>query len=89
MTEMDKLEAYLKDTGYVYERIERAEFEGEQIIVYNTSGTRVWDAVCHNFSYGYEEGLLEAYGNIVVESDDVEGYLTADDIISRLEALQC
>ena len=89
MTEMDKLEAYLKDTGYIYERIKRAEFEGEQIIVYNTAGIKVWDVICHNFSYGHEEGLLEAYGNIVVELGDVEGYLTADDIISRLEALQC
>lgn len=45
-----------------------------------------WDAVCHDFSYGHEDGLLEIMGKIVQnEYDDVEGWLTADEILERLE----
>ena len=46
-----------------------------------------WDAVCHDGSYGHEEGLLEVMGDPVCknEYDDVEGWLTAEDILKRLE----
>lgn len=47
-----------------------------------------WDAICHNGSYGYEEGLLEVMGDPVVRKEDgdsVKGFLTADDVIQRLE----
>lgn len=44
-----------------------------------------WDAVCYSGSYGHERGLLELIGTIVrpVEND-VEGYLTAEEILQRL-----
>ena len=59
-----------------------------QIIVYDENGKKLWDAVCHRGSYGYENGLLEIYGNIVDEKkdgDEVVGWLTADDVIARIE----
>lgn len=44
-----------------------------------------WDAICHDGSYGHNEGLLEIMGSIVQnEYDSVEGYLTADEILKRL-----
>lgn len=47
--------------------------------------TDEWDAVCHSYSYGHEEGLLEIMGSIVsVDDDTVEGWLTAKDILARL-----
>lgn len=46
-----------------------------------------WDAVCNDMSYGHEQGLLEVMGSISVNPDDVEGWLTADDILARLQAL--
>lgn len=99
MTELDKLEAYLKKSGIVYRRIEdqhRAfceHYEGfvrerHQIIVYDRRGRRQWDAICQWGSYGYEEGLLEIYGSIVdrkKDGDDVVGYLTAREVIARAE----
>lgn len=47
-----------------------------------------WDAICHYGSYGYEDGLLEIYGELVTEDDDdsVVGYLTAADVVKRVEA---
>lgn len=48
---------------------------------------RTWDAVCHEFSYGGKDGLLEVYGSLVdVDGtllNDVEGWLTAEDIINK------
>ena len=44
-----------------------------------------WDAVCHSFSYGNDQGLLEIMGEIVDNDyDAVEGWLTAEDILKRL-----
>lgn len=90
MNELDKLEAYLKECGYKYERIEEdADMFGRkwhQIIVYDENDVRQWDAVCGPGSYGYEAGLLEVMGEKVVRvQDNVEGYLRADEIIERLE----
>ena len=44
-----------------------------------------WDAICHSGSYGHEQGLLEVMGTIVrADDDDVEGWLTAEEILQRL-----
>lgn len=44
-----------------------------------------WDVVINRMSYGHSSGLLEIYGSIVRnEDDEVEGYLTADEILARL-----
>lgn len=96
--ELNKLEAYLKDNGYVYERIDESPWHDGYIdkhivIVYEGKDengnfkNRLWDAICHFGSYGYAEGLLEIYGNIVDQRKDgdvVVGHLTADDVIKRL-----
>lgn len=91
MSELDKLEKYLKKHGYEYTR---EDFDGippygskHQIIVYK-DGERTWDAVCQPGSYGYNEGLLEIMGDIVwhdIDGDSVRGWLTADDVIARIE----
>lgn len=91
MSELDKLELYLIEAGYKhYERIDEEHLfvSQHQIIVYDENGKRLWDAICHRGSYGYENGLLEIYGNIVDEKkdgDEVVGWLTADDVIARIE----
>ena len=50
--------------------------------------TATWDAVCHKCSYGGELGKLEVAGSIVntCKTDDaVEGDLTAEEILSRID----
>lgn len=111
LKELDKLEVYLKEHGYFYERIDKEcryddadfkelidkfghPFDQHQIIVYDSAIAGMtekqkrehylWDAICHWGSYGYEEGLLEVMGPPVAEVD-VEGHLTAQDIIDILE----
>ena len=93
--EMNKLEKYLKVNGFDYSR-NRTRLgwsDWDQILVFNDD-REVWDAVCHEYSYGYSEGLIEImdrsikYGLLTEderEIDDVLGYLTADEIIERIE----
>lgn len=100
LTELNKLEEYLKTNGIPHERVDqddeyldpehvycKVKFERHQLIVYDERGNRLWDAICHKGSYGEEEGLLEIYGEIVspMAGDSVEGWLTAEDVIQRIE----
>ena len=90
MSELDKLQTYLENNGYKFKRIDTpAPGETHQIVVYGKEDQIAWDAICFRGSYGYEAGLLEIMGAIVdpVKSggDTVEGWLTAQDIIDRLE----
>lgn len=80
--------------GWYAAQFGRYSGEGEwhQIIVFRDDGTRaIWfDVICHWGSYGWEKGLLEIAGpeELCNNSHDcVEGWLTAQDIINRLEAL--
>lgn len=89
MSEIDKLYSYLLENGYHACRNTANLFgiEQNQILVVDSEGNYLWDAICHQGSYGYEDGLLEIMGEIVDPSceDDVEGWLTADDVIARVK----
>ena len=94
MSELDKLELYLKEHGFNYERSDEDAVnvfggiwigEKHQIVVKDDKGEYLWDAICHPGSYGFRQGLLEIMGRIVYPGNDVEGYLTAQQIIDRLE----
>ena len=97
LKELNKLEQYCKDNGIPYKRNDKDSTIGifdigdrHMIIVYKSeedkkNNNRWFDAICQGGSYGGDEGLLEIYGGIVQnEYDDVEGWLTADEIISRM-----
>ena len=97
LDELNKLEAYLRENGIEYERKDEEpktqfgvtiHFARHQIVCKDKNGKYMWDAICHPFSYGYEQGLLEIMGVLVDEEkdgDSVVGYLTADDVIKRIE----
>ena len=85
MSELDKLEAYLKEHGYVYQRTDDSNrvVPQSQIVAYDKKERWMWGAVCHYGSYGF---LLEVMGKPVVsDGDSVVRYLTAQDVIDRLE----
>lgn len=89
MKEMDKLENFLKENEIKYNRIdEEGTWGRHQIVVFTKDGEMDWDAICQRGSYGYEEGLLEIYGNIVdteKDGDSVVGFLTAEEVIKRIK----
>lgn len=86
--ELNKLFGYLNEHGYHAEM--RALWGGYQVRTYDEAGNLLWDAVCHGFSYGGLDGLLEVMGLDMGElndpEDEVVGWLTADAIIKALEA---
>ncbi len=99
MSELDILTQYLKDHNIPFERYDcsKEDFEindectfyidRHQICVPNQQYI-LWDVICQEGSYGYRDGLLEAFGDIVEVDDTVEGYLTAQDVIERIEKRQ-
>ena len=77
ISEIAKLARWLKERGIEYSM--RTRVDGFQIVADE------WDAVCFTGTYGAQRGLLEVMGSIVTGDDDVEGYLTADEILRRLD----
>ena len=102
LTELNKLEEYLKEHGIRYEREdldntfsgriiqgifgEYAEVIDKHRIVVYVDGRRSWDVICHKGGCGCDQGLLEGMGDIF--GPDVEGWLTAEDVIERIEAIK-
>lgn len=85
--ELDKLALYLMKHGYKCRRHRPDSRDSRNyVIVYDADGRFLWDAICQEGSYGFERGLLEVMGTIANKTvDDVEGYLTSEEIINRLE----
>lgn len=83
--EMKKLAAGLVEKGIPFKF--RKLFDGYQLVVQDDNDKYLWDAICHIGSYGHEIGKLEIMGNIVSPGaeDEVEGCLTAEDILKRLQ----
>lgn len=83
LNELFKLAAGLSARGKKVEV--RSLCGGAQVLVYNDKNEVEWDAICHSYSYGGDRGLIEIMGGPVEDSDDVEGYLTADEILARID----
>lgn len=87
MTEMQKLDILLLRLKVPHTYDHNPEYLGgynEQIVVYNSEGQRMWDAIClrGTFSlpgsyYGADQGFIEVMGEQLLGHDDVEGWLTA------------
>lgn len=99
LKELDKLEKYLIEHRIEHNRYDSdgkwdagnglvIEMDRHQICVPEEGERCKLDAICQKGSYGCNEGLLEIYGEIVDEEKDgdtVVGYMTAEDVIKRLE----
>ena len=87
--EMRELQEYLETHGFYYVRIKNQTLN--QIVVLDENGEKLWDVICNKGSYGYEQGLLELSGSLVTDDeiaknlDTVIGYLTAAEVIDRIE----
>ena len=82
-TEMTKLASLLDNAKIPYEVV---SCWGTPQICYPTSKERICDAVCHKWSYGNEEGLLEIMGLVDEEEvgDTVQGYMTAEQVFVKI-----
>lgn len=97
MSELNKLARYLHEIKMPFSQYDCNKVYDEEGFIIKLDrhqicvpdqDTPVWDVICQYGSYGYEKGLLEAYGAIVdyeEDSDSVVGNLTADDVIARMK----
>ena len=85
MTEMEKLINMLAKADIPYELTVQPTTNTIQVW-YPTQANPACDVICHEYSYGGKEGLLEIMGIVdaTKTSDFVEGYLTADEIFERI-----
>lgn len=81
--EMTKLIEILKKNNIPFEV---TSCWGVSQLWYPNSKHAVCDVVCHKFSFGGKDGLLEIMGLVDEEEvgDDVEGYLTAEEVANRI-----
>lgn len=77
LTEMSRLATGLITRGIGF--TSRVREDGLQIIANG------WDAVCFRGTYGAERGLIECLGAPITDAEEPEGYLTADEILHRLD----
>ena len=79
--EIHKLRQLVEEAGWEHS-FER--FLGGYALILFNRDTQVGDAVLHGGSYGHDDGLLEIVGKGVRSAfDDVEGYLSADEVMER------
>ena len=86
--EINKLANLLDEAKIPYDMDEL--FGGWQIS-YPNNKDRISDVICHAFSYGHEEGLLEMMGLVDEDEvgDSVEGFLTAEEVFERWQNHYC
>lgn len=86
MTEIKKLITLLNSESIPYDLVDDVEGNEKNQIYYPCVEKPICDVICHKYSYGGSEGLLEIMGLVDDEIDDtVEGYLTAKEVFSRIQ----
>lgn len=83
MTEMQKLIILFVKTNVPFEVT--TNYNTPQVW-YPSKKNAVCDVICNPYSYGHEYGLLEIMGLVDEEKvgDSVEGYLSAEQVFSRI-----
>ena len=87
-TEILKLKDMLKKAGIPF-KFEEGCFDGYHISYPKAGNERVCSVIEHYGSYGHDKDLLEIMGLLTEEEaaeDDVAGWLTAEDVFSRIKA---
>jgi hypothetical protein len=86
MNEMTKLLMALKALDIPHEVINQ-QWTGTPQIWYPNAKEPKMDIICHEYSYGGRDGLLEIMGLLTEEEaeyDSVVGYLTAENVLARI-----
>ena len=83
--EIKKLALLLIEAEIPFQITKDVEDNEANQIWYPSRSKSVCDAICHRYSYGGNEGLLEIMGLTTYE-DDVDGYLTAEEVFGRIHA---
>ena len=82
-TETERLEDLIKERHPDWDIEVSPIFEGQKLVLLDGRGRYVCDTVCHRYSYGGEEGLLEWWAK--GRGIDPVGWLTAEDALPLFE----
>ena len=82
--EIKKLATLLTKAGIPYELRTDSCGNKDNQLFYPSKANRICDAICHQYSYGYDTGLLEIMGLCENTEDDVEGWLSAEEVFTRI-----
>lgn len=81
MTELELLRQMLDDAGIPYE--DCSGINTNQIVYGRTKKWWKLDAICHAGSFGYKDGLLEIWGELV--GKDPQGFLMAAEVFAIIK----
>lgn len=87
MTEMQKLIKLLDSESIPYDLVDDVMGNTNNQVFYPCMEKSICDVICHHYSYGGRDGLLEIMGLVDEEKigDTVEGWLTATQVFSRIQ----
>lgn len=81
--EIERLVKMLDNTIIPYELTDDAMGNSNNQIWYPNHDEKICDVICHEYSYGGNDGYLEIMG-LTQNEDDVEGWLTAEEVFDRI-----
>lgn len=81
--EMARLIEMLNESKIPYELTEKCGYA--QVWYPKKGKEHICDVISHPYSYGFRDGLLEMMGLCDNDFDEVEGYLIADEVFSRIK----
>lgn len=82
--EIERLTTMLDLTNIPYELTMDSCGNEDNQIWYPNRDHAICDVICHKYSYGGEDGYLEMMGLSENDDDDVEGWLTAEEVFFRI-----
>lgn len=82
--EIERLVILLANSNIPFELTDDVEGNSNNQIWYPNHNENICDVICHKYSYGGEYGYLEIMGLSENEYDDVEGWLTAEEVYNRI-----
>lgn len=82
--EIERLVEMLENNNIPFELTDDAMDNSNNQVWYPNYEKKVCDVICHEYSYGGSDGYLEMMGLSENEYDDVEGWLTVEEVYDRI-----
>lgn len=84
--EIERLVKMLINADIPFEVTDDVRGNSNNQIWYPNCEKSICDVICHEYSYGGKDGYLEIMGLSDNEYDDVEGWLTAEQVFERISS---
>lgn len=81
--EIERLVKMLENNNIPFELTDDVMDNSNNQVWYPNYSKNICDVICHEYSYGGRDGYLEIMG-LTQNEDDVEGWLTAEEVFNRI-----